>query len=216
VRSYGQYCAVARALDVVGDRWAFLIVRELLLLGPCRYTDLRNGLPGIATNLLADRLRDLEEAGVVRRVHAPPPIATTLYELTPRGAELGSVLKALGTWGAELMARPQGGDAFRSYWLAFPLGRLGDNEPDGPPVTIQIRTGDQPMIVETRDGAVCARPGVADRPDAVLTGPPGVVIAVLRGLVDLGEAQRRGLRVEGDVAAIRRLRPGNNRAPTSL
>src|SRR4029453_13069711 len=122
MRSYGQYCAVARALDVVGDRWAFLIVRELLLLGPCRYTDLRNGLPGIATNLLADRLRDLEEAGVVRRVHAPPPIATTLYELTPRGAELGSVLKALGTWGAELMARPQGGDAFRSYWLGGAAG----------------------------------------------------------------------------------------------
>jgi DNA-binding HxlR family transcriptional regulator len=207
MRSYGQYCAVARALDVVGDRWALLIVRELLLLGSCRYTDLRHGLPGIATNLLADRLRDLEDADVVRRVDAPPPIATTLYELTPRGAELAPVVAALGTWGAELMARPQGPDAFHSYWLAFPLGRLTDNDPDGPAVTIQIQTGDQPMVVETRDGAVRVRPGVVDRPDVVLTGPPGIVIAVLRRLVDLDKAQRRGLRVEGDVAAIQRLRP---------
>ena len=78
-----------RALDVVGDRWTLLIVRELALRGACRYTDLRNGLPGIATNLLADRLRELENAGVVAREEAPPPIATTLFRLTPRGEELG-------------------------------------------------------------------------------------------------------------------------------
>jgi DNA-binding HxlR family transcriptional regulator len=206
MRSYGQYCAVARTLDVVGDRWALLIVRELLLVGSCRYTDLRHGLPGIATNLLADRLRELEEAGVVRRTDAPPPIATTLYELTPRGLELAPVLRALGTWGAELMARPQGDDAFHSYWLAFPLGRLTDNAPDSPPVTIQLDTGDQPMLVETVDGAVRARPGNIEHPDAVLAGPPGALIALLRGLLDLTQARRRGVRVEGSVAAIERLR----------
>ena len=79
MRSYDEYCAVAKSLDVVGDRWTLLIVRELALQGPCRYTDLRNGLPGIATNLLADRLRELEHAGVVSREEAPPPIATTLF-----------------------------------------------------------------------------------------------------------------------------------------
>ena len=73
MRTYGQYCSVAKALDVVGDRWTLLIVRELLLQGPCRYTDLKSGLPGIATNLLADRLRELERAGLVRREEAPPP-----------------------------------------------------------------------------------------------------------------------------------------------
>ena len=85
MRSYGQFCGLAKALDVIGDRWTLLIVRELLIRGACRYTDLRNGLPGIATNLLAERLRELEEAGVIEREEAPPPIATTLFRLTPRG-----------------------------------------------------------------------------------------------------------------------------------
>jgi DNA-binding HxlR family transcriptional regulator len=206
MRSYGQYCSVARALDVVGDRWSLLIVRELLLRGASRYTDLREGLPGIATNLLVDRLRDLEEAGVVARVEAPPPVATTLYELTPRGSELAPVLDALGIWGAPLMARPQGPDAFHSYWLAFPLGRLRDNAPDLPPVAIQLRTGDEPMVVETVDGHVRARPGTVENPDAVLSGPPGPVMAVLLGLLTIAEATSRGLRIEGDRAAVERLR----------
>jgi DNA-binding HxlR family transcriptional regulator len=184
-----------------------LIVRELLLRGSCRYTDLRDGLPGIATNLLADRLRDLEGVGVVRRVDAPPPVATTVYELTSRGSELAPVLHALGTWGGELMARPQGADEFRSHWLAFPISRLADSTPDGPLVTIEIRAGDQPLIVETIDGGVRARPGTAEDPDVVLTGPPDAVIGVLRSRLDIAEAQRRGLRIEGDIAAIRRLQP---------
>src|SRR5919201_6854048 len=106
MRSYGQFCGLAKALDVVGDRWTLLIVRELLLRGPCRYTDLRKGLPGIATNLLAERLRELEDAGVVLREEAPPPIATTLYSLTPRGEELRRVIYELGRWGTPLMRDP--------------------------------------------------------------------------------------------------------------
>src|SRR5213075_1029468 len=103
MRSYDEYCAIAKSLDVVGDRWTLLIVRELALRGACRYTDLRNGLPGIATNLLADRLRELEEAGVVERVEAPPPVATTLFRLTDRGRELEPVVYALGRWGVPLL-----------------------------------------------------------------------------------------------------------------
>jgi DNA-binding HxlR family transcriptional regulator len=207
VRTYGQYCAVARALDVVGDRWTLLIVRELLLRGPSRYTDLGHGLPGVATNLLADRLHGLEEAGLVRRVDAPPPVSTGLYELTPRGAELAPVLHALAIWGGDLMAAPQGTDAFRSHWLAFPFSRLIDDAPEAPPVTIQVHTGDQPMIVETVDGGVRAHPGVAEHPDAVLDGPPDVVVAVLRRALDIAEATGRGLRFAGDRAALRRIRP---------
>src|SRR6516165_9273623 len=103
MRTYGQYCAVAKALDVIGDRWSLLIVRELMLLGACRYTDLLNGLPGIATNLLADRLRHLESAGVISREAAPPPVATTLFHLTARGEALLPVIRELGRWGAPLL-----------------------------------------------------------------------------------------------------------------
>ncbi len=102
MRSYQQYCAVAKALDVVGDRWVLLIVRELMTSGPSRYTDLLKGLPGIATNLLADRLRDMEKAGLLRREEAPPPVATTLFHLTERGRALNPILEELGRWGAPL------------------------------------------------------------------------------------------------------------------
>jgi DNA-binding HxlR family transcriptional regulator len=207
MRSYDQYCAVARALDVVGDRWSLLIVRELILRGPCRYTDLRYGLPGIATNLLADRLGELEKAGIVEKVDAPPPVATSLYELTPRGRDLGPVLQSLGRWGSVLMETGRRGDQFRSHWLAFPISRLVDAAPEAPPVTIQLRTGDEPMVVETANGSVRARPGTVEDPDAVLAGPPDTVVGVLVGRMDLAKARRRGLRFEGDVAVLERIRP---------
>src|SRR6266478_1110343 len=110
--NYNQYCALAKALDIVGGRWTLLIVRELLIRGSCRYTDLRDGLPGIATNLLADRLRELEQAGIVYREDAPPPIATTLFRLTPRGEALQAAVAELGRWGAPLLAKPADEDAY--------------------------------------------------------------------------------------------------------
>src|SRR4051794_6125057 len=198
MRSYGQYCAMAKALDVVGDRWTLLIVRELAAQGPSRYTDLRNGLPGIATNMLADRLREMEEAGIVRREEAPPPVATTLFSLTERGEELMPVLYALGRWGVALMGE-RGEDEFRGYWLKYPLEQqFADAAPDEPPVTVELRTGDVPMVVETVDGAIRVHPGTAGHPDAVVSGEPEVVINVLRGRLDLRTAKRQGVRVEGD------------------
>ncbi len=160
MRSYGQFCALAKALDAVGDRWSLLIVRELLLLGPCRYTDLLRGLPGIATNLLADRLRDLEAAGVVRREAAGPPIATSLVHLTPRGEALRGVIRELGRWGAPLLTGSEDGkDAFRGYWIALPLELYYyDQTPDRPPVTIEARFPDETMTI-TVDGAVRAQRG---------------------------------------------------------
>src|SRR5918996_4677686 len=101
-RRYDQYCALARALDVVGERWTLLLVRELLL-GPRRYTDLLGGLPGIGTNLLADRLRYLEQVGLVRRRVLPPPAGSTVYELTELGRELEPTVFALGRWGAHFL-----------------------------------------------------------------------------------------------------------------
>ena len=97
MRSYGQFCGVAHALDLVGERWALLVVRELVL-GPKRFTDLAAGLPGIGTNILTARLRELEQTGVVERRVLPPPAGSTVYELTPYGRELEPVLLALGRW----------------------------------------------------------------------------------------------------------------------
>jgi DNA-binding HxlR family transcriptional regulator len=213
MRSYGQYCAVAKALDVIGDRWNLLIVRELLSRGPCRYTDLQAGLPGIATNLLADRIRDLEQAGVVRRDDAPPPIATTLFRLTPRGEALKPVLVELGRWGIPFMAEPADELAFRAHWLSiladlYPV----DLEPDGPPVTIELRGGDQSMVMETVDGAVQTRRGSAANADLILTGTPQLILGVVSGRLDLAEASARGLRYEGDPKTLCRFRP---ESPTS-
>ena len=185
MRSYRQYCALAKALDVIGDRWTLLIVRELLLTGPSRYTDLRNGLPGIATNLLSDRLRELEAAGLISRVQAPPPVATTLFSLTDRGEALRPVLDALGGWGVPYMAEaPAPDDAFRGRWLAWPAERfLTDAEPGRPPVSVELRAGevaDAPVVVETVDGAVRARPAVpGESPDALLSGPPHAILGLL-------------------------------------
>ena len=104
MRSYDEYCAMAKSLDVVGDRWTLLIVRELALRGACRYTDLRNGLPGIATNLLADRLRELEESGIVDRIELPPPIARTVYTLSELGwRKVPPVVQAIAMFGLDLI-----------------------------------------------------------------------------------------------------------------
>jgi DNA-binding HxlR family transcriptional regulator len=207
MRSYRQYCAVAKALDVVGDRWNLLIVRELLLRGPCRYVDLLSGLPGIATNLLAERLRDLESAGVVYREEAPPPIATGLFRLTPRGAELRPVLLELVRWGAELMVEPADQDAFRSHWLAAPVALyLADHAPTEPPIEIEVRAGgEDPATIETVNGTVAVRPGPAEHPDLILTGRPRAVLGLLTGRIDLAEAKALGLQSDGDADTLRRV-----------
>ena len=209
MRSYGQYCAVAKALDVVGDRWTLLIVRELLLSGPRRYTDLRTALPGIATNLLAARLRELEDAGIVRSEAAPAPVATTLYALTERGAALEPALRELGRWGVPMMAAgPAEDDEFRSQWLSFPVSEfLTDREPDSPPVAIELRAGEEPVTVDVREGSVQLKPGPTADPGLVLEASPHVILGLLSGRLDLAAAHTRGLRTRGDEEVLRRVRP---------
>src|SRR5712691_7321709 len=121
-RRYGQYCGVARALDLIGDRWNLLIVRQLLV-GPARYGQLLDGLPGVATNLLADRLRDLETAGVINRQLADQGNAI-VYSLTPWGAELREPIEGLIRWSTPLMVRGPDGDVFRAEWLMVALRAL--------------------------------------------------------------------------------------------
>jgi DNA-binding HxlR family transcriptional regulator len=208
MRSYDEYCAVAKSLDVVGDRWTLLIVRELALRGACRYTDLRNGLPGIASNLLAERLRELERAGVITREDAPPPIATTLFRLTRRGEELRPVLEDLTRWGLPLMTEQRSDEAVRSHWLAWALElMLTDRRPDATDVTLELRTGDRPIVVEARDGAIQTRLGPADDPDAALAGPPKAIMGLLLGLLNLVDAEDRGISYEGDPGLLDRIGP---------
>jgi DNA-binding HxlR family transcriptional regulator len=208
MRSYDEYCAIAKSLDVVGDRWTLLIVRELALRGACRYTDLRNGLPGIASNLLADRLRELEHAGVIAREDAPPPIATTLFRLTPRGDRLRPLLDDLVRWGLPLMTEPKPGDAVRSHWLASAIElTLRDQQPDASPVTVELHIGDQPIVLETRDGTIHTRLGPADSPDATLTGAPMPVMGLLLGLLQPADARANGVEYTGAAAVLDRIGP---------
>src|SRR2546421_4586766 len=118
MRSYDQWCALAKALDVVGERWSLLVIRELLD-GPKRYTDLRDGIPGIATDVLAARLKDLEDDGVIARRTLPPPAASKVYELTPMGRGLDVVVLELARWGFRLLGPKSKGEAFRPHWLAL-------------------------------------------------------------------------------------------------
>src|SRR5919198_4404685 len=209
MRSYGQYCGVAKALDVLGERWTLLIVRELLIRGPSRYTDLRHGLPGIATNLLAARLRELEEAGIVQREDAPPPVATTLFELTERGKALEPILHELGRWAGPLLALPAEEDSkFNAYWLALPARlHLTDAAPGRRPGGIQIRGGAEPLVIGGGEGEVHTRVGQAEEPDLTLDGPPHLLVGLLLGRIELAQARAGGLSYEGDPKVLRRIRP---------
>jgi DNA-binding HxlR family transcriptional regulator len=209
MRSYGQYCSVAKALDVIGDRWTLLIARELLLQGPCRYTDLKNGLPGIATNLLAQRLDQLEAAGLVWREEAAPPVATTLFHLTEAGADLEPVLDSLGAWGLRYMTQPADGDEFRSHWFAFPAGLfLHDRDPDGPALSIELRTTGRPAVIEVSGGEIRTQLATKPRrPDLVLDGPPRLILGLLSAHLTPAQATDQGLKITGDPAVLRRLTP---------
>src|SRR6266487_2147860 len=207
MRSYGEYCSLAKALDVIGERWTLLIVRELALKGACRYTDLRNGLPGIASNLLADRLRELETAGVITREDAPPPIATTLFRLTPRGEQLRPVLDDLMRWGLPLMSEQTADDAVQSHWLAGALEvMLTDHHPNAPPVSLELRTGEQPIMIDAREGTIQSRLGSADGATATLTGAPMPIMGLLLGFLNLAEAKEAGVDYNGDPAILERIR----------
>jgi DNA-binding HxlR family transcriptional regulator len=208
MRSYGQYCGIAKALDVIGDRWTILIIRELLIRGACRYTDLKNGLPGIATNLLSDRIRDLESAGLIRREDAPPPVAATVFHLTEAGQELYPVVDAIGRWGVRYMIEPAESDEFRGHWFTFPVSYfLHDRDPGGPPVSIELRAASSPAVVEVSGGSVRTRLGAADAPDLVLEGTPRLILALFSGALTAAEVADLGLEISGDISVLQRVLP---------
>ncbi|MFJ5772911.1 winged helix-turn-helix transcriptional regulator [Streptomyces sp. NPDC093094] len=208
-RSYDQFCSAARALDVVGDRWTLLIVRELLG-GPRRYTDLHADLPGVSTDVLASRLKDMERDGLTTRRRLPPPGAAYVYELTPRGRELLPVLLALGAWGSGELGERRPTDALRAHWFALPLLRSlageGGGEGEGL-VEVRLEEGDFHLHVGAQEGPVHGDGPAPRTPDARLSMDAGTCAAVARGELDLAQAVRAGrVEVTGDGAIAKSLR----------
>lgn len=187
-RSYDQYCSAARALDVVGDRWTLLIVRELLA-GPRRYTDLHADLPGVSTDVLASRLKDMERDGLTTRRRLPPPGAAYVYELTPRGSTLLPVLQALGAWGEAELGERRPTDAVRAHWFALPLLRVLEGEGL---VEVRLEEGRFHLRVGAGDGPVYGDGPAPGEPDALLSLDTATCTAISRGELTLADAVRAG------------------------
>lgn len=205
MRTYGDGCAIARGLDLVGERWALLVVRELVL-GPKRYTDLRRGLHNASPNVLSQRLDELERAGVVRRRKLPPPASARVYELTDWGRGLEDTVMALGRWAARSPAPPADAPIRSADSVALALrGRFDASAARGLRARYELRLGEDRFRIDVADGAIEVARGDADRPDATIDTDPDTLGAVLWSGRSLAEAQRSGaLTVEGDKAAAKR------------
>ncbi|MFE4667893.1 winged helix-turn-helix transcriptional regulator [Streptomyces sp. NPDC056716] len=215
-RSYDQYCSAARALDAVGDRWTLLIVRELLA-GPRRYTDLHADLPGVSTDVLASRLRDMERDGLAERRRLPPPGAAYVYELTPRGRRLLPVLQALGEWGEGELGERRATDAVRAHWFALPLLRALEGEG-----LVEVRLEEGVFHVYAGrdrdgdgdgggsgggDGAMYGYGAAPVEPDALLELDTLTGTAIARGQLSVADAVRDGridVTGEGTLAKVLR------------
>ena len=203
-RSYDDGCAAAHALDLVGERWALLVVRELLL-GPKRFTDLRAGLPGTSPNVLAQRLRELEGAGIVRRRKLPPPAASRIYELTEWGKDLEPVIISLGRWGVRSPSKPRDAELsvdslILSFRTMFDPQRAGGLE-----ASYELRLGEESFRAEVAESHFEIERGVADRPDATVETDAGTLAALVYEGRGLAEALRSGeVRIEGDRELVER------------
>ena len=204
MRSYGQYCGLARSLEVVGDRWNLLIVRQLLI-GPARYRDLLEGLPGIATNLLGDRLRELEASGVIERRLADKG-SVVEYALTPWGAELREPIESLIRWSTPLMVRGPEGDSFRLEWLTLAVPALLDARVKvRSSSTVGLEVGDDALLQlrVTRSG-VEVGPHDGRRLDATVRAEPMCVLGLAAGALTLSDARALGMvEIEGDESVVR-------------
>ncbi|CAG6395648.1 winged helix-turn-helix transcriptional regulator [Streptomyces cocklensis] len=205
-RTYGDGCGIARALDLVGERWALLVVRELVL-GPKRFTGLHAGLPGVSPNVLAQRLRELEAAGVLRRRTLGPPAGARVYELTEWGQELEPLLVGLDRWGGrtpEPTADPYRSADSLMLWLCSRYAPAADVPRLS--VVLAVRIGDDRFTVTVGEGALTVGRGVPERPDATLAGDLVTLTDVLQGRRPIIAAAQRGeLAAGGDVAAVDRL-----------
>ena len=204
-RSYGQYCTLAQALDIIGERWTLLIVRELML-GPRRFKDLLHGLPGIGRNLLTERLRRLEAEGLVGRGELPAPAGSRVYELTAEGRELGPSMVAISRWGIKRLAR-EPGQVFRPAWGMFPLSYGADPEAARRVrETYEFRVGSETFHLKVRDGEVKPFAGAVEDPDVVATMDDETLLDLLSNVLAPVDAVTSGrVHLEGDPDAVGRL-----------
>jgi len=203
-RTYGDRCGVARALDLVGERWALLVVRELLL-GPKRFTDLRAGLPHVSPDILAQRLRELEDTGIVRRGTLPPPAGSRIYELTERGHELEPVVIALGRFGSVAPFPPGEAEIGVDAVVIALKSLFAPGAADGLSATYELRLGEQRFRVRVADGGIDVARGGAEAPDATIETDPGTLATVLWHGRKLDEARRAGdVAIAGDGKAVKR------------
>jgi DNA-binding HxlR family transcriptional regulator len=203
-RTYGDRCGIARALDFVGERWALLVVRELLL-GPKRFTDLRTGLPNLSPDVLTERLRELEDAGVVARRTLAPPAASRVYELTERGRELEPILLALGRWGSRAAFLAQDARMGTDSTVLALQTLFEPNAAEGFEATVELRLGEDRFGVRVADGELALARGEADDPDAAITSAPGTLASVLWHGRRLDDALRAGdVAIEGSKRTVNR------------
>jgi len=209
-RNYGQYCGVVRALELVGERWALLIVRDLLV-GPRRYSDLKNGLSRIPTNILSDRLKELQAAGLVRRV--PVPRCGLVYELTPYGRELEDVVLALGRWGFKAMGEPREGDEVTADSLAMALRTAFDAEASAriPATVFTLHLGDVTLVARAAEGRLDVVGGAeaqaaSGESDAVEFAAGPQLRELIAGTLSPAEAQHSGALhvLDGDARLLER------------
>jgi DNA-binding HxlR family transcriptional regulator/putative sterol carrier protein len=203
---YQQYCALARALDVAGDRWTLLIVRELAP-GPRRFTDLVDGLPGISRKLLTERLRTLERDGIVARQELPPPAARQVYELTDDGRDLAHAMAPLIAWGARRLGDRKPTESFRARWPAVAMAGLADREATkNVRETYQYLVGSSAFHFTVDDGSIRLRDGRAQDPAVVLTTDEETWADIASGKISASSAAATGaMSVAGDPQAVERL-----------
>lgn len=215
VKSYGQLCAAARALDVVGDRWTLLIVRELLLHEDARFSQLERGLPGIAPNLLARRLKDLERDGVIAHARLARTGGGNGYRLTPRGRQLEGVVRELLKWGAATVPDAPTDAAFQMHWLALPARYLlRDNDPSAQGVIVRFGGVEDGFDASAARGTVEVGPCRLDRePAAHVHGPGPALVGMIQGAIPLEAIGSVGILVDGDARALRRILPTPRRTP---
>jgi DNA-binding HxlR family transcriptional regulator len=203
-RTYDDGCAAAHALDLVGERWALLVVRELLL-GPKRFTDLKSGLPHASPNVLAQRLRDLEAAGIVRRGKLPPPAASKIYELTAWGRDLEPVIIALGRWGVRSPTKPPDAElGVDSLILSFRT-MFDPDRAEGLDALYEFRLGEDRFRAEVVEGRLEIARGTAEQPDATVEADAGTLAALVYDELELDDTLSSGdLSIEGDRAVVER------------
>lgn len=206
-RSYEQYCGLAHALDLVGERWTLMIVRELMA-GPRRYTDLADGLLTVPTNVLASRLRDMEANGLVHRRRLPAPAASIVYELTEDGEGLLDAVTELARWGMRRLPASTQGRPFRAHWLVLALrARFDPAAAVGVSETYEFDVeGDAVISFALADGQGRASLGPTLDPAVRIAADAETLIALTGGAIGGLEALARGARIEGDPAAIERMR----------